>query len=62
MRLRVKKDIDMLCGEFGFILTLVSLKDFKQEHNMVRFIFPLLPSLLFFLIIILVVDAVLKAC
>lgn len=52
----------MLCGKFGFIFTLESLKDFK--HDMVRFlILPTVPpSFPLFLIIILVVGAGLEAC
>lgn len=50
-------------SEFGFILTLASRKDFKQEHSMVEFMFPLFfPFFSPLLVIILVVDTRLKAC
>ena len=49
--------------EFGFILTLVSWKDFKQAHSMVEFMFPLFfPLFSPLLVIMLVVDTRLKAC
>ena len=52
MRLSVKGGEIYAMWEFGFTLTLESLKDFKQERNMVGFVFPpffLLFLLLFFL-------------
>lgn len=41
MRLSVKGGQINVVWKFEFILTLESLKDFKQEHNMVGVMFPL---------------------